>query len=127
MNILGVGPLELILVLLVVLLVLGPKDLVKAGNKLGQFLNTVMKSEIWDSVTRVNKTVRDLPATLMREAELEDIKNEFDLNTKQLKSMSNDFQLSDLNKFVAENKANKERALRQIDPLSVVGSSGTFN
>ena len=78
MDILGIGPLELVLILLVVFLVLGPDDLVSTARKMGKFINTVRKSDFWRGVTQVSKEVRDLPNTLMREADLEDAKNELE-------------------------------------------------
>ncbi len=78
MDILGIGPLELVLILLVVFLVLGPDDLVSTARKMGKFINTVRKSDFWRGVTQVSKEVRDLPNTLMREADLEDTKKELE-------------------------------------------------
>lgn len=102
MTILGVGPFELILILLVMFLVLGPQDIAKTGKKLGRFLGNVRKSDIWSSVTQMRKTIRDLPDTLVREAELEDVKKELELNTKGLKSISKEFQPGPLNEIKAE-------------------------
>jgi len=123
MNILGVGPLELILVLLIVFLVLGPKDMVSSGRKLGRFLRTARKSEIWNGVIRVKETVRDLPATLIREAELEDVKKEIEQNTNQLKNIPKEFQLSDLNEIIAENKSSMEAVLNKKDTPSIAEAS----
>lgn len=124
MNILGVGPLELVLVLLVMFLVLGPKDMVSTGKKLGRFLINVRKSEIWNSITRVNKTVHDLPGALMREAGLDEVKREIERDTQELKKVSSEIQINDLNKIVAEKKASIERALNQVDVGSSDGSAG---
>jgi Sec-independent protein translocase protein TatA len=123
MNILGVGPLEFVLVLLVMFLVLGPKDMVKAGKKLGQFLNVAKRSEIWNGVTRVNKSLRDLPTNLMREAELDEFKKEWEQDATLLKSVSEEFQINDLNRIVAERKASIEQALNQVDEVSIDGSA----
>lgn len=38
MDILGVGPLELIFILLLALIIMGPKDMVKSGRTIGRFL-----------------------------------------------------------------------------------------
>lgn len=102
MNILGVGPLELILVLLVIFLVLGPEDIVSTGKKLGRFLSAARKSEVWTGVTRVNKTLKDLPSTLIREAELEDVKREIEQNAKLLNNTSAEIQSGRINEIKAD-------------------------
>lgn len=71
MDLLGIGPLELIFVLLIVLLILGPDDLVKTGRNLGRFLSRVVKSEGWKAVRETMRELRQLPNRLAREAELE--------------------------------------------------------
>ena len=82
MDLLGVGPLELVFVLLIIFLVLNPKDLAATGKKIGRMLSTVRKSEFWRGVTQVTREVRDLPTTLMREAELEDAKKNLSKTSK---------------------------------------------
>lgn len=59
-------------------------DIVRAGKKLGGFIHKLKNSEVWNGVTRVNKTVRGLPATLMLEAELEDVKKEIEHSVTEL-------------------------------------------
>ncbi|MEJ2759337.1 MAG: hypothetical protein P8046_12725 [Anaerolineales bacterium] len=69
MDLLGVGPLELGLILLIVFLVIGPKR----------------------GVNQITKEVRTLPNTLMREAELEDLKKEMEKDTKEIRNVSKEF------------------------------------
>ncbi len=77
MDILGIGPLELVFVLLIALIIFGPKDIVKAGRSVGHFLRTVVKSDGWKAFQEASKGMRNLPNTLMREAgiEEEELKN----------------------------------------------------
>lgn len=77
MDILGIGPLELGLVLFLALLIFGPEDLVSAGRKMGRFFNKLVKSETWTAIRTISRDLRDLPNRLAREAELEDLSNEF--------------------------------------------------
>lgn len=71
MELLGIGPLELIFILVIILLVLGPEDLAATGKKLGRFLSTVTRSETWRSIRKTGEELRRLPTKLMREAEIE--------------------------------------------------------
>lgn len=76
MDILGIGPLELIFVLIIALIVLGPKDMVKAGRTIGKFLRQIVTSPTWHAVTKTSAELRNLPTKLIRDAGLEeDIKD----------------------------------------------------
>lgn len=76
MDILGVGPLELVLVLFLALLIFGPEDLVSAGRKMGRFFNKIVKSETWFAIRTISRDLRDLPNKLAREAELDELSKE---------------------------------------------------
>jgi Sec-independent protein translocase protein TatA len=83
MDILGIGPLELILILIIALIVLGPSDMVKAGRTIGRFLRQVVTSSTWRAVTRTSDELRTLPTKLIREAGLEEDFKEIQGATKQ--------------------------------------------
>jgi Sec-independent protein translocase protein TatA len=69
MEILGIGPLELLFILLIALILLGPNDMVKAGRALGRILRkTVLSPTFMD----MQRTIRNLPNELMRQAGLEE-------------------------------------------------------
>jgi Sec-independent protein translocase protein TatA len=72
MDILGIGPLELIFILLIALIVLGPKDMVNAGRTAGRFLRKIVTSPTWNMVQQTSRDLRNLPNTLIREAGLEE-------------------------------------------------------
>jgi Sec-independent protein translocase protein TatA len=73
MDFLGVGPLELMLILIVALIVIGPKDIAKTGTTIGRWLNNLIQSDTWKAVQKTSKELRQLPTNLMREANLEKI------------------------------------------------------
>lgn len=72
MDILGIGPLELILILVIALIVLGPNDMVKAGRTVGKFLRQIVTSPTWHAVTKTSSELRNLPNKLIRDAGLEE-------------------------------------------------------
>ena len=76
MDILGIGPLELIFILLIALIIFGPNDMVKAGRTAGKFLRSLLRSEGFQTMQKVTRDMRNLPNRLMREAELEEISQE---------------------------------------------------
>lgn len=74
MEILGIGASELIFILLIAIIVLGPKDMQKAGKTVGRWLNQFIKSDGWKALQRASREIRNLPNNLMREANLEELK-----------------------------------------------------
>ncbi len=79
MEILGIGPLELLFILLIALIAVGPRDLGKAARSTGRMLNQLYKSEAWAHLSEASRNLRSLPNRLAREAaleELEEVKRE---------------------------------------------------
>ncbi len=75
MEILGIGPFELLLILILALILLGPQDMVKAGRSLGRTLRKIVQSPEWRSFQEASREIRHLPERLMREAGLEDLQD----------------------------------------------------
>src|SRR5512139_2928354 len=73
MEIFGIGPQELFFIVLIAIIVLGPKDMQKAGKTVGRWLNQLMKSDGWRAFQRASREIRNLPTNLMREANLEEL------------------------------------------------------
>lgn len=67
MELFGVGLSELVFVLIIALLVLGPKDMEKTGRMIGHWLNRIINSDGWKAFQQM----RTLPNKLMRDANLE--------------------------------------------------------
>ena len=81
MEILGVGPLELLFILLLALIILGPGDMVKAGRTLGRFLRKIITSSEWRTIQKASQELKYLPNRLMREASIEDLSKDIkDIN-----------------------------------------------
>lgn len=73
MEFLGIGPLELLFVVIIALIVLGPKDMVKAGKTLGRTLRKIVTSPSWRAVQQTSRELRQLPNRLIREAGIEEL------------------------------------------------------
>jgi Sec-independent protein translocase protein TatA len=82
MNIFGIGPLEVVFVLIIGILVLGPEGMITAGRKLGKFLRSIIKSSWWQNIRKGVSEIQYLPQRLMREAELEEL-DELRMLTKE--------------------------------------------
>lgn len=73
MEILGIGASELIFIVIIAIIVLGPKDMQKAGRTIGRWLNQFVRSDGWKALQRASKEIRNLPTNLMREANMDEL------------------------------------------------------
>jgi Sec-independent protein translocase protein TatA len=71
MEILGVGMQELIFIVIIALIVLGPKDMQKAGKTIGRWLNQLVRSDTWKLFQQTSSELRNLPRNLIKEANME--------------------------------------------------------
>jgi sec-independent protein translocase protein TatB len=75
MEILGIGPSELLFIVVLALIILGPRDMQKAGRTLGKWLRQVVTSDGWKFFQQTSREIQTLPNRLMREAALEELKD----------------------------------------------------
>jgi Sec-independent protein translocase protein TatA len=68
MDILGIGLQEILFIMVLALIILGPRDMVKTGKKIGAWLRQFVLSEEWRVMRQTGEELRDLPNKLMREA-----------------------------------------------------------
>lgn len=76
MQIFNIGFPELIFILLLALVVFGPKDLAKTGRELGKFIRRVTRSELWSSLRDTSYELENLPRKLAEEAGIEEMRRE---------------------------------------------------
>jgi Sec-independent protein translocase protein TatA len=99
MNILGVGPLELLFIFLIALIVLGPKDILKASQTMGRWLRTIIKSDTWRIIRETSREIRNIPTKMMRESGLDEIKKSLPTEADIRNSMGYDDLQSEANKI----------------------------
>ena len=115
MNFLGIGPLELIFILLIAIIVVGPRDLSKTARTLGQYLNRLYRSEAWRTLTDASRTLRTLPNRLAREAALEEL-DEVGRSMEQTKQdLSKELSAID-DQMTAWTRPPKAQAQKEPDP-----------
>jgi Sec-independent protein translocase protein TatA len=73
MEFLGIGPLELAFIVLIAVIVIGPRDIGRFAQNAGRFLNRLYRSEEWKALNQASRNLRSLPNRLAREAALDEL------------------------------------------------------
>ena len=71
MEIFGIGTSELLFIIIIALIILGPKDMQKAGKTIGKWLRDIITSDGWKIFQQTSRELRTLPNRLMRDANTE--------------------------------------------------------
>lgn len=89
MNILGIGPLELIFIVIIMILVLGPQQMVVTARKAGALIRKIVKSPMWSTIMDTSREIREIPTKLVREAGLNEEINEIRSTAQSVKDLKN--------------------------------------
>ena len=105
MEILGVGVPELMFIVLIALILLGPKDMIAAGRTIGRVLRQILTSPTWQAMRRTGEELQQLPTKLVREAGLDDLQKEVQSVTNSIKPLDfkktfEEVQAFDVNKSI---------------------------
>ncbi|HTP00585.1 MAG TPA: hypothetical protein VMJ64_04370 [Anaerolineales bacterium] len=73
MEFLGIGPSELVFIVIIALILLGPRDMQKAGRTIGRWMRKLVTSDGWKLFQQTSREIQTLPNRLMREAALEEL------------------------------------------------------
>jgi Sec-independent protein translocase protein TatA len=88
MEIFNVGPLELLFIIILAFIVIGPKNTVQYAQKAGKKVNEIIKSPLWSSIVKTSNEIRSLPRKLIQDTGVEEAAKEIETN---LKTVSSDF------------------------------------
>ncbi len=89
MNFFNFGPLEIVFILIIMIIALGPKKMVETAQSLGKFMRKIVKSPLWHTVMDTSRELRDLPSKLVREAGLEEDLSELKKTKDSLTKLGN--------------------------------------
>lgn len=84
MQLFNVGALELIFILLIAFIVLGPKKAVKAAADVGGWVRNLASSEFWRELVTMSKEIQDLPNKMMDEVEIQKTIDEIERSTREV-------------------------------------------
>ena len=71
MQLFGIGPLEFFLILVIAIIVLGPKGMVSAAQEAGKFIRKITRSPLWREIVDTSNEIREIPGKIVREAGIE--------------------------------------------------------
>ena len=71
MQVFGIGALELVFILIIALLVLGPRGMISTAKQAGEIIRKLVRSPLWHDVVDTSREIRELPGKLAREAGVE--------------------------------------------------------
>jgi sec-independent protein translocase protein TatB len=97
MQLFGIGPLEFFLILVIAVIVLGPKGMVTAARETGKLIRKVTHSPLWREIVETSNEIREMPGKIIHEAgieqDLEDLR-------KSTRSALNEIESSHLPKIM---------------------------
>lgn len=88
MKLFNIGIPELIFILVIALIVLGPDGIVKTARSLGRTVRKIIRSPIWSMMIDTQRELREMPTKLVREAGLEEDLAEIRKTTQELKKVN---------------------------------------
>ncbi len=78
MEVLGIGPLELMVIVIIAMLVVKPEDWGKTGRTIASGINKITSSDAWRAINESWRAASNLSTELRREANLEKSFQELD-------------------------------------------------
>jgi Sec-independent protein translocase protein TatA len=76
MEILNVGIPELLFILILMLILLGPEGMSKTARTAAREIRKIIRSPLWSELMKTQRDIQDLPQRLVREAGIDDLSKE---------------------------------------------------
>lgn len=80
----GIG--EILFILLLLVIIFGPKSLVKTAREAGAFFRKVTKSPYWQEVWATRRELEEIPKMIAKEARLDETLRELNLESRNISS-----------------------------------------
>ena len=80
MEIFDIGTPELLFIVALAIIFIGPRRMSEAGATIGKWLNKVVQSDAWKAMRNISNEITHAPTRMMREANLEEWQRQMDLN-----------------------------------------------
>lgn len=104
MKIFNLGALEVLFIVILTLIVLGPERTIKAAGNVAGWVKDFVKSPFWKELLSASKEIRDLPKKVMDDDEFASTINELDGKASIIGSSLNDVRRSINERLSVESK-----------------------
>jgi sec-independent protein translocase protein TatB len=121
MQIFNIGPVELILILLIMFILLGPEGMLRTARQIGSWIRDLIRSPIWRDIMGYSREIRELPTKIVRDTGLEEDLEEIRKSTREA---TDELQKSvdDANKEVAQSLKETGDVKIKLDSNPPLGS-----
>jgi sec-independent protein translocase protein TatB len=72
MQLFNIGPVEFLLILIVMFILLGPEGMIRTARQIGSWIRQIIRSPIWKDVMGYSQEIRELPQKIVRETGLDE-------------------------------------------------------
>ncbi len=86
MKFFNLGLAEIILIVILALIIMGPGNMVKTARDVGGFIRRVTKSPYWQEVWATRRELNEIPRMLAREANLDETLKDLNRETRDIHS-----------------------------------------
>lgn len=101
MEIFNIGPLEFIIILVLMFIILGPKEMILTAHRIGVWVRKMTHSPMWREIIGYSAEIRELPKKVMDETGLQETLAEIQQTTKETAAELN-AQIQDANNQIKE-------------------------
>lgn len=108
MQLFGIGPLEFFLILIIAVIVLGPKGMVTAAREAGKMIRKLTRSPLWREIVDTSNELREMPGKIIREAGIEKDLEELRKSTRSTISEIERSHLPNISPVVQHPEVNSE-------------------
>lgn len=82
MQIFNLGLLEIVFIVLLAFIVLGPQKAVEEAGNLGRWIRKIVKSPFWRDLVSTSKDIKDIPKKILDDAEIQKTLEDIDRSAK---------------------------------------------
>lgn len=118
MKFFNLGLAEIILIVVLALIILGPGNMVKTAREVGAFIRRITKSPYWQEVWATRRELNEIPKILAKEANLDETIKDLNRETSELHS-SVTSSMAELIKEVEGPIKEVEADLKQEPPITL--------
>lgn len=112
MQILNIGPVELILVMLIMFILLGPEGMLRTARQIGAWIRKIIKSPVWREVMGYSRDLRDLPNKLVQETGLEE-------DLAEIQKITTDTS-KEINQTINDTKQEVDQSIKEAGSVKVL-------